>query len=122
MASVWEVMERMQGRIAAEIRVMLGEGPYDEKMFTAEERARRVAALKGAAGGLSDAVRHESWMKMHLDAGWVYGPEFNPVSKTHPNLLPWDQLPISTRSKAQIFSFVADAAKEIEDSIPPWPG
>lgn len=117
MGGVWEIMERMQGRIAAEIRVMLGEGPYDEKIFTPEERARRVEALKGAAGGSSDSVRHDSWMKMHVDAGWVYGPEFDPSNKRHPNLLPWDQLPSSTRSKARIFAFVADAAKEIEGEV-----
>jgi len=105
---IWATFERMQGEIAREIRVMLGEGQYDQRIFTAEERARRVEAMKRcAAQSTTDADRHESWMQMHVDQGWTWGPEFRPDIKQHPNLLPWDELPASTRSKAQIFDICA---------------
>lgn len=108
---IWSVMEQMQGGIAAEIRVMLGESPYAQSLFDDAQRKRRVEAMKKCASeSTSDAERHESWMKMHLEAGWVYGEVFDPAAKTHPNLLPWEQLPPSTRSKAKIFDLVAKAA------------
>lgn len=111
---VWEVMERMQGEIAAEIRVMLGESAYAQTMFDAEQRNRRIKAMQDcAANDTDDATRHESWMKMHVEAGWVYGPEFDTAKKTHPNLMAWGDLPASTRSKARIFAIVAKAAAEL---------
>ena len=111
---IWAIAEKMQGEIAKEIRVMLGEEAYNPRIFTEEERVRRITAMRDcAANSTSDAERHESWCKMHVDAGWVYGESFDPVAKTHPNLMPWDQLPSSTRSKARIFDIVARAAREI---------
>jgi c-di-GMP-binding flagellar brake protein YcgR len=111
---IWATFERMQGEIAREIRVMLGEGQYDQRIFTAEERARRVEAMKlCAAQSTTDAERHESWMQMHIDQGWTWGPEFRPDIKQHPNLQPWDELPASTRTKAQIFDICARYAAAI---------
>lgn len=118
MADIWEIMERMQGNIAAEIRVMLGEAQYPESLFTEEQRQRRIAALKQCAlEATDDVTRHDAWMQMHRDGGWVYGETFDPEKKTHPNMLPWAQLPPSTRSKARIFSIVAKTALELEDAV-----
>ncbi len=115
---VWQVMERMQGEIAAEIRVMLDEGPYDQKIFDESQRQRRILAMKDCAdGNTTDAERHESWMAMHVEAGWKYGEEFNPQLKTHPNIMPWDELPATTRSKARIFASVSRAAKELAEMV-----
>lgn len=113
----WSIIEQLQGQIAAEIRVMLGEGPYDQAIFDDAQRQRRIKAMQDcAANSTGDAERHESWMKMHLESGWVYGEEFDPQKKTHPNLKPWDELPPSTRSKARIFDFCAKAAKELSET------
>lgn len=115
MEFVWEVMERMQGEIAVEIRKALGETVLQHELFTPEQRARRIQAMKAsAANNTSDEERHADWMAMHRDAGWVYGPEFDPQRKQHPNMLPWSELPAVTRNKARIFAIVARAAEEIE--------
>ena len=37
--------------------------------------------------------KHEAWVRERSNAGWRYGTTFNIASKTHPLLLPWDQLP-----------------------------
>jgi len=114
--TVWEIFERMQGEIAREIRVLLGEEAYDQRIFTAAERERRVQAMqKCAAEQTTDAERHDAWIAMHVEQGWVYGDEFNPSKKTHPNLKPWGELPASTRSKARIFDICSKYAAEISD-------
>lgn len=111
---VWEVMERMQGQIAAEIRVLLGEAPIASSNFTPADRERRIKAMQEcAARSTSDQERHDSWFKMHIDSGWVYGPEFNSEKKTHPNLKPWEELPASVKSKARIFDIVAKTALQL---------
>lgn len=113
-AAVWGLFERMQGEIAHEIRILLGESQYHQRIFTAAEAARRVEALQlCAAEQTTDADRHTAWMQMHVDQGWVWGPEFDPARKQHPNLMPWDDLPASTRSKARIFDICARYAAAV---------
>jgi hypothetical protein len=108
---VYAIVESMQSEIAREIRVLLGEEQYDPRIFSEADKARRIEALKKCAREqTSDAERHESWMRMHFEQGWKYGPELKPAEKEHPNLLPWDQLPPSTRSKARVFDICAKYA------------
>jgi hypothetical protein len=111
---VWQILEQMQGQIAAEIRVMLGEAPIDPKNFTFADQLRRIDAMREcAARSTTDVERHDSWVKMHEDSGWVWGPEFDSAKKVHPNLLPWDELPAAVKSKARIFDIVAKAGAAI---------
>jgi hypothetical protein len=37
--------------------------------------------------------KHENWMRERSGAGWRYGTSFDSDEKTHPLLMPWDQLP-----------------------------
>lgn len=115
MDKVWEIFESMQGQIAAEIRVMLGESAYPQQIFDAAQRARRIDAMKKcAAESTSDIERHDNWIAMHRELGWAWGPEFDPAKKLHPNMLPWGELPESVKRKARIFDIVANAARKIE--------
>ena len=36
---------------------------------------------------------HEVWAKSRLDEGWTYGPTRDDVRKTHPCLIPYEELP-----------------------------
>ena len=36
---------------------------------------------------------HEVWAQSRLSQGWVYGPERNDALKTHPYLIPYEDLP-----------------------------
>lgn len=46
---------------------------------------------------------HIEWMKEKVDSGWVYGDVKDPVAKTHPCIVPYDQLPAEQKSKDYIF-------------------
>lgn len=35
---------------------------------------------------------HENWSLSRMEQGWVYGPERSDAKKTHPCLVPYDQL------------------------------
>lgn len=102
--------ERFQGFIAAKLRELLGEPAYDQRIFNGEERRRRAEALMKCAydGAFNSIQRHESWCEMHREQGWVFGPEFRPDLKQHPNLVPWEKLPLEARVKADIFAIVAE--------------
>lgn len=45
---------------------------------------------------------HELWAKERLENGWKYGKERNDSLKTHPCLIPYDQLPESEKVYDQI--------------------
>jgi hypothetical protein len=116
----WEALERLQAEVAAELRVMLGESVVPETNVTAADRPRRIEAMKlCAAGKLSDEERHSLWCRQHWDAGWVWGPEFDGVKKTHPNLKSWFELPASARSKARIFVMFSRTAALLSESFDP---
>ena len=38
-------------------------------------------------------TQHEDWMKYKLDNGWKYGKKKNEAKKTHPDLVPFNELP-----------------------------
>jgi len=115
---IWQMFESMQGEIAREIRVLLGQEQYDQRIFTDKERERRVEAMKECARKSSDTAeaRHKAWCDMHFESGWKLGPEFRPDIKEHPNLVPWDQPPADARHKAQIFDIVSRHAAAIIES------
>ena len=115
---VWGLAEAMQGEIAAEIRVMLGEAKLAQSLFTPEQQQRRIQAMKLCASqNVSDEQRHASWMAMHVDAGWTWGPEFDPVNKKHPNLVSWDELPDEVKVKAKIFDIISRTFAEVIRSV-----
>lgn len=46
---------------------------------------------------------HESWLAEKLADGWVYGEEKDAELKTHPCILPYDELPEEQRKKDELF-------------------
>lgn len=58
---------------------------------------------------------HNSWWQAYIDMGWTYGPERDPAKKTHPDMVPFDDLPKAERDKDEIFIAVCElAAKYIQ--------
>lgn len=49
---------------------------------------------------------HESWMEEKERDGWKYGPVKDPENKTHPCMVPFDQLPREQQAKDYIFRAV----------------
>ena len=52
---------------------------------------------------------HKSWMKQKVDDGWVYGDEKDAVLKTHPCIVPYDELPPMQQAKDFIFRAIVHA-------------
>lgn len=40
---------------------------------------------------------HEVWAEMRVQDGWVFGPERDDANKTHPCLVPYEELPESEK-------------------------
>lgn len=55
-----------------------------------------------------DSAQHDAWSADKVKDGWVYGEVKDPVKKTHPCLVPFDQLPIEQRRKDTLFASIVD--------------
>lgn len=108
-SAVWEIVEEAAGQIAGEIRRLLKQPPIDARNFGAESQARRIAAMIAVSNGeeKSDQERHAEWISQHEQCGWVWGEDYNEANKTHPNLVPWDQLPHEVIAKIRVFNIMA---------------
>jgi hypothetical protein len=60
--------------------------------------------------------QHEAWMAARVADGWTHGEKKDDDAKTHPALLPYDQLPQETRSKDWIFKMVVTQLHAIPDA------
>jgi hypothetical protein len=55
---------------------------------------------------------HGSWMQAYFDRGWTYGPERDVETRTHPDLVPYDQLEPRERNKDAVFVALCEIARQ----------
>lgn len=60
---------------------------------------------------------HENWMKMKESQGWVYGPRKDMRAKTHPDLVPFEDLPEVERYKDVMDAIGHKAAVMLYDDL-----
>jgi len=58
-----------------------------------------------------DDASHNSWMEQKIKEGWVYGEEKNPGLKTHPCIVPFEELPLVQQKKDALFRSIVHALK-----------
>ncbi len=99
-------------------------GDYSQPDWTIAPEWQHESAKKGVVfhleqlrGGTnpSPAASHESWLAEKAADGWQYGEEKDPVAKTHPCFVPYDQLPAAQRRKDYIFGAIVRAFFECAD-------
>ena len=56
---------------------------------------------------------HNSWWREYERMGWKYGKERNTEKKTHPDMIPFNDLPKSERDKDEIFLRLCAVAETI---------
>lgn len=60
-------------------------------------------------GSSSPRESHEGWCDYKLAHGWVHGDVKDETAKTHPCLVPYDELPPSQRVKDELFVAIVKA-------------
>ena len=56
-------------------------------------------------------AEHESWMRAYKAMGWRYGSVRDTAIRTHPDLVPFDELSEAEREKDAVFLAVCDLAR-----------
>lgn len=88
-----------------------------DKVFAWDEMtdAMRAGVINGAhmaLDGKTPAELHDAWSASRVAEGWTYGAVKDLDAKTHPCLVPYDELPEAQRRKDALFQSVVRAVAE----------
>lgn len=87
--------------------------PWDDREAPFKAQFQKVIERQcGEQRSRSPEELHGSWMQAYFIMGWVYGPEYNRESKTHPDLLPYVDLEQLERDKDAVFVALCEIARQ----------
>ena len=84
--------------------------PWSEAPGWARNSAIAGVAFHRANPDAGDDASHNAWMEHKLADGWVYGEEKDVEAKTHPCLVPFDELPHEQQFKDRLFRTIVHAS------------
>jgi len=93
-----------------------------QKSWEEADEWQRESAIKGVEFRLANPLaskdgQHNAWMEDKIANGWVYGEVKDAEAKTHPCIVPYDQLPEVDRKKDDIFCAIVDALKPAAEQL-----
>lgn len=54
---------------------------------------------------------HESWMTAYDHMGWAFGMDYDPIAKTHPDMVPYEKLGRLEQDKDSVFVALCEIAR-----------
>lgn len=85
----------------------IGEVPavgWDEIRAEMQDSVRD--GVRAALSGKSPEEMHQNWCEFKQARGWVYGEEKDEDKRTHPCLVPYEELPEVQKLKDHLFSAI----------------
>lgn len=91
-------------------------GDNSQMSWNSAEQWQKDSAIKGVEFRINNPnaghdAQHNSWMKEKVDAGWIYGEVKDIEAKTHPCIVPFEELPDFQQKKDALFCAIVDALK-----------
>ena len=111
-----EQLQNLAAKVNHEVNVALNRFYGNEARpawdkLTEEERNIAFTSIQQVVDNpdITPAESHEKWMEVRLADGWRYGPVKDEIKKTHPDLVPYVELPDSEKLKDHLFLAIAKA-------------
>lgn len=91
-------------------------GDASQKHWQDAEQWQRDSAIMGVEFRLANPdakhdAQHNAWMDDKTKDGWVYGPVKDAEKKTHPCIVPFEELPVFQQKKDALFCAIVDSLK-----------
>jgi len=71
-----------------------------------------IAMMTGPDRKSDPETLHDEWWRKYEEMGWVYGPVRDPVAKTHPDMVPFNELGWEERNKDAVFVALCELARQ----------
>lgn len=86
---------------------------WDERDDAFRTQFREVIERQmGVMRSGSPAELHGGWVQAYIDMGWIYGPLRDVEAKTHPDMVPFDQLDKREQDKDAVFIALCEIARQ----------
>lgn len=82
------------------------EAPFREQFLSV------IAMMCGPNRKASPEELHDDWVRAYEAMGWVYGPTRDREAKTHPDMVPFDQLGFREQIKDAVFVALCEIARQ----------
>lgn len=71
-----------------------------------------IAMMTGPDRKSDPEELHNDWWRKYEEMGWRYGPIRDPVAKTHPDMVPFEELGWRERNKDAVFIALCELARQ----------
>lgn len=83
-------------------------GDTSQKPWNEAPEWQKVSAIAGVTFAIDnpdapESAQHDAWSADKIADGWIFGEAKDPEAKTHPCLVPFDQLPVFQQKKDKLF-------------------
>ena len=97
-------------------------GDYSQVRWEDTPMSIKKSAISGVEWHLDNDLTpkesHQGWMDFKEIDGWVYGPIKDMTAKTHPCMVPYEDLPEVDKVKDELFKAIVDVFKpEVDDNL-----
>uniref|UniRef100_A0A6M3KZK9 Putative ryanodine receptor, RyR, domain containing protein n=1 Tax=viral metagenome TaxID=1070528 RepID=A0A6M3KZK9_9ZZZZ len=85
---------------------------YEREVEFRQQFLELIDRQCGPQRSASPEELHGSWMQAYLSMGWQYGEVYDLEAKTHPDLVPYEQLDSLERDKDAVFVALCEIARQ----------
>lgn len=71
-----------------------------------------IAMMTGPDRKADPEELHNDWWRKYEEMGWVYAEKRDPVAKTHPDMVPFDELGWREQNKDAVFVALCELARQ----------
>lgn len=87
--------------------------PWENREDSFKTQFREVIdRMMGPMRSGSPEELHGGWLQAYIEMGWTYGPERDPIAKTHPDMVPFAVLGKAEQDKDAVFIALCEIARQ----------